>query len=116
MALDFEHCSFFLHSVVGISHDRNEHIEESDLGEESRDDEDPVADGGIVIVFKTIHVEFAEDQQVLIYRGVDYELIEDGLDDDAFIVHEGIELDHVHCTSRVDQYDDQDDHEVLYVA
>ena len=44
MALNFEHLSFFTDSVEGISHYCNHHVEESDLGEEGRDDEDPVAD------------------------------------------------------------------------
>ena len=62
MALDFEHLSFFLHSVEGITHDSNQHIKESDLREESRDDEDSVANAQIYIALKSFHVEFAERQ------------------------------------------------------
>ena len=116
MALDFEHISFFLHSVVGVSHNCDQHVEEGDLGEEGRGYEDSVADDCIEISFESIHVEFAEHQHVLVQRGVNQKFTEDWRDDDTFFVEEGIQLQHVHGTSKVNQEDEKDYTECFHVG
>ena len=67
-------------TTISISHDRNKHVQESDLGWESRDEEEKVAKGHLRMIVKAIHCEFTQGEHILVVKGVKSEMAGDRSD------------------------------------
>lgn len=55
---------------VGVSHDGDEHVQESQVGQEGGNQEVDPNEGAIGALLKGVHTELAQSQQVLTHRGI----------------------------------------------
>ena len=96
--------------VESVSHDRDQHVQERDLRDECRENEQDVALCCVGVHFEAIHVEFSEHEQVLVKDWVDEEVVEDRRHDGCIFTscQVGIEIQHVQSGANVDQDDDDD--------
>ena len=104
------------HSIESVSHDSDQHVQESDLGDDSRRNEEHVAKRGIYVILEAIHVEFSEHEKVLVDDWVNHEKLEDWLDDSAIIARICIQLKHVRRNADVDQDDRNDEANVSDIS
>ena len=101
--------------VERVRHDGNEHVENRDLRNESRKDEDCVAQTRIRMIVKSIDVELTENEQVLIEHCVNHEVIKDGVDDVVVSLRTIVELEHIDGNADVKEKGSLDDKEVTDV-
>ena len=106
----------FDHFIKRVSHDGNEHVQESKLRNQYCQDEESIAKEWIGMPNEALNVVLSNHEFELTQSWVKHEVLEDGLHDDIFFAADYIKLQHVHRIANVDQQDHHDQREVSNVA
>lgn len=104
-----------LHDLaIGVSHECNEHVEESNLSEESCQKEECVAEVDLRFVVKGVNREFSQRQHILVVEG-----IQDPITAKHFFNHSvfiaAIELQDVHWDAEHEEGHHEDEEEVANI-
>ena len=103
------------HPVEGIAHDGDKHVQECDLHDKRREEEQEEAESGVGMALEAAHAELSEHQKILAEDRVNQEVVEDRFDD-GIIRALGVQLQHVSRTTRVSDHDSDNQHEIANIG
>ena len=115
LILEREGRSLLNHPIEGIAHDSDKHVQERDLHDERREEEQEEAERGVSMALEAVHAELTEHQKVLAEDRVNQEVVEDRFDD-GIVRALRVQLQHVCRTTRVSDHDTNDHHKVADIG
>ena len=95
--------------VEGVTHDRNEHVQHCDLGEERGQDKKQEAKPVMRLPREVLVVELAENQIVLVHKDVAKRIVQIILNE--FLPLVPVEVEHVDGQAKDEQCREEQDHE-----